>query len=107
MFILNESSVDEQANNFGVKLLSLGKEHDLQVVSGKFDNGLFTCCSFINERTGASLVDNLIAKYSYFNLLIDFYVYDLTENLDHCAISFVIDIDCIHVQSDISQSEKK
>lgn len=61
----------------------------------------------ISERTGASLVENLITKYSYFDLLIDFYVYDLTENLDHCAISFVIDIDCIHVQSDVSQNDQK
>lgn len=57
-FVYNlQKSLHKHVNNFDLRLLSLCKEHDLQIVNGRKDDNLITCYSLIRERTGASLVE--------------------------------------------------
>ena len=40
-----KNNFDKFTNNFGKQLLTLCKQHDVQIVNGRLDNGDFTCLS--------------------------------------------------------------
>ncbi|KAL4221122.1 hypothetical protein ACF0H5_019381 [Mactra antiquata] len=92
---LSRASCDKHCNNFGVKLLDLCKSYCLRIFNGRlghdFGRGSYTYVS----PQGASVIDYVLSKECYFNLIKEFYVHDFNEWSDHAPIS--ITLRCNHV----------
>ena len=84
---------DKNVNNFGKKLITLCKQHDVQIVNGRLDSGTCTCFSNRGNVVGASLVDYLITNVEKFSVINEFRVLDLNEFSDHCPLQFNINFD--------------
>ncbi len=77
-------SDDKSVNSFGLRLLSLCKEHDLRLVNGRLEPGRFTCYT----HNGCSVVDYLITSPDNFAQINTMNFMDLTEFSDYCPIVF-------------------
>ncbi|MES9881010.1 MAG: reverse transcriptase domain-containing protein [Sedimenticola sp.] len=80
----NRTSNDKSVNSFGLRLLSMCKEHDLRLVNGRLEPGMFTCYT----HNGCSVVDYLITSPDNFAQIKSMLVMNLTEFSDHCPIQF-------------------
>ena len=83
--IPHRASMDTIVNNFGRRLLSMCKSTDLLILNGRKQGdikGKFTFCN----QMGHSVIDYMLTKYEYYNVVTDFKVLEVNEFSDHAPI---------------------
>jgi len=86
--VANRKSQGKQINNFGLKLLTFCKEHDLTIFNGRLDDGKCTYFTVNRRSSGCSLIDYLMTNRELFDFIKNFEVRDINECSDHYAVIY-------------------
>ena len=84
--ILYRCNVDRTVNSYGRRLIDLCKYAGLQICNGRLCASKYTCYKY----NGESVVDYLLAPSNFFDIIINFQIFDKLVYSDHCALSFAL-----------------